>query len=49
MGAEFMMESGDGVSASTYGEFHLTLTLAGVAESVRERLGSAAYDVCNKQ
>jgi hypothetical protein len=42
MGAEFMMESGDGVSASTYGEFHLTLTLAGDAESVRERLGSAA-------
>lgn len=41
MGAEFMMESGDGTGASTYGEFHLTLTLAGDAGSVRERLSSA--------
>ena len=42
MSAEFMLDSGDGVTASTYGEFHLTLTLAGDAESLRERLGSAA-------
>ena len=42
MSAEFMLDSGDGVTASTYGEFHLTLTLAGDADSLRERLGSAA-------
>jgi len=42
MSAEFMLDSGDGVTVSTYGEFHLTLTLAGDAESLRERLGSAA-------
>ncbi len=41
MSAEFLASGGDGVSASTYGEFHLTLTLAGTAESVRERLGAA--------
>ncbi len=42
MSAEFMLDSGDGVTASTYGEFHLTLTLAGDADGLRERLGSAA-------
>ena len=42
MGAEFMLDSGDGVTASTYGEFHLTLTLAGDANGLRERLSSAA-------
>jgi hypothetical protein len=42
MSAEFMLDSGDGVSASTYGEFHLTLTLAGNTDGLRERLGSAA-------
>jgi hypothetical protein len=42
MGAEFMLDSGDGDTASTYGEFHLTLTLAGDSDSLRERLGSAA-------
>ena len=42
MSAKFMLDSGDGSGASTYGEFHLTLTLAGNAEGLRERLGSAA-------
>jgi hypothetical protein len=42
MSAEFMLDSGDGVTASTYGEFHLTLTLAGDADGLRERLCSAA-------
>jgi hypothetical protein len=42
MSAEFMLDSGDGAAASTYGEFHLTLTLAGNADGLRERLGAAA-------
>ena len=42
MSAEFMLDGGDGVTTSTYGEFHLTLTLAGDANGLRERLGSAA-------
>lgn len=37
-----MLNSGDGANASTYGEFHLTLSLAGDANGLRERLGSAA-------
>ena len=42
MGAEFMIDGGAGVDSTTYGEFHLTLTLAGDADGLRERLGSAA-------
>ncbi len=39
--SEFMLDSGDGGGPSTYGEFHLTLTLAGDADSLRGRLASA--------
>ncbi len=45
MSAEFMLDSGAGDPASTYGEFHLTLTIAGDTDSLRERLASAAEKV----
>jgi len=40
MGAEFIV-SGEDTSATVYGEYHLTLTLASDVENARERLSSA--------
>lgn len=42
MSAEFIaISSDDGMNATAYGEYHLTLTLASDVESARERLSSA--------
>ena len=43
MSSEFMLDGGDGAAAATaYGEFHLTLTVAGDPAGLRQRLGDAA-------
>ena len=43
MDTDFLVVSGgDSGNAATYGEFHLTLALAGDADGLRERLSSAA-------